>query len=220
MSSETKIDSSFPKGQFLIKGFCKPFSIDRNIHGGGILFYVREDILVKLLSVEPLPTECLLRNLRKRKWLVCCSYNPQKDNISNHLQLIRKKLDLYSSNYESIFLVGDFNSEVNYKCMNDFCESYNLSSLIRESTCCKSRSFLTSSPKSFQNSSVVETALSDFHRMIVTVMKTSFQRLPPKIRKYSDYSNYDNNMFRIPLFNELSKLNIEATFKRPLSLSV
>ena len=70
--------------------------------------------------------------------------------------------------------------------------------------------FLTSSPKSFQNSSVVETGLSDFHRMIVTVMKTSFQRLPPKIRNYSDYSNYDNNMFRIPLFNELSKLNIEA----------
>ena len=30
------------------------------------------------------------------------------DNISNHLQLIREKLDLYSSNYESIILVGDF----------------------------------------------------------------------------------------------------------------
>ena len=143
MSSETKIHSSFPKGQFLIKGFCKPFSIDRNIHGGGILFYVREDIPVKLLSVQPSPTETFFVeiNLRKRKWLVCCSYNPHKDNISNHLQLIRKKLDLYSSNYESIFLVGDFNSEINYKCMNDFCESYNLSSLIRESTCCKSRSF-------------------------------------------------------------------------------
>ena len=46
--------------------------------------------------------------------------------------------------------------------------------------------------------------------MIVTVMKTSFQRLPPKIRHYRDYSNYDNNMFRVSLFNELSKLNIEA----------
>ena len=143
MISETKIDNSFPKGQFLIKGFREPFRIDRNIHGGGILFYVREDIPVKLLFVEPLPTEYFFVeiNLQKRKWLVCCSYNPHKDNISNHLQLIRKKLDLYSSNYESIFLVGDFNSEINYKCMNDFCESYNLSSLIRESTCCKSRSF-------------------------------------------------------------------------------
>ena len=31
--SETKIDNSFPKGQFLSKGFCEPFRIDKNIHG-------------------------------------------------------------------------------------------------------------------------------------------------------------------------------------------
>ena len=71
--------------------------------------------------------------------------------------------------------------------MNGFWESYNLSSLITESTCYKNPEnpscidlFLTNSPNSFQNSSVVETGLSDFHRMIFTVMKTSFQRLPPK----------------------------------------
>ena len=97
MISETKIDNSFQKGQFLIKDFCESFRIDRNIHGGGILFYVREDIAVKLLSVEHLPTECLFIeiNLRKRKWLVFCSYNPHKDNVSNHLQLIRKKKKIY-----------------------------------------------------------------------------------------------------------------------------
>ena len=47
-----KIDNSFPKGLFLIKGFCEPFRIDRNIHGGGILFYVREDIPVKLFLLN------------------------------------------------------------------------------------------------------------------------------------------------------------------------
>ena len=101
--------------------------------------------------------------------------------------------------------------------MNDFCQSYNLSSLIRESTCYKNPEnpscidlFLTNSPNSFQNSGVVETGLSDFHRMIVTVMKTSFQKLPVKIRHYRDYSNYDNNMFRVSFFNELSKLNTKA----------
>ena len=73
--------------------------------------------------------------------------------------------------------------------MNDFCENYNLSSLIRESTCCKNPEnpscidlSLTNSPNIFQNFSVVETRLPDFHRMIFTVMKTSFHRLPPKIR--------------------------------------
>ena len=156
--------------------------------------------------------------MRKRKWLVCCSYSLHKDNISNHLQLVRKKLVLYSWNYESLTLVGDFNSEINYKSLNDFCESYNLSCLTRESTCYKNPEnpscidlFLVNSPNNFENSSVVETGLSDFHRMIATVMKTSFQRLPPKIRHYRDYSNYDHNIFRVSQFNELSKLNIEAT---------
>ena len=82
MISETKVDNSFLKGQFLIKGFCELFRIDRNIHVGEILFNLRQDIPVKLLSVETLPAACnfVEINFGKRKWLVCCSYNPHKDN--------------------------------------------------------------------------------------------------------------------------------------------
>ena len=29
-------------------------------------------------------------NLRKKKWLLCCSYNPHKSNIANHLKKICK----------------------------------------------------------------------------------------------------------------------------------
>ena len=51
MILETKIDNSFPKSQFLIKGFSDPFCIDQNVHGGDTLLYVREDITTKLLSI-------------------------------------------------------------------------------------------------------------------------------------------------------------------------
>ena len=44
MISETKLDDSFPQGQFLIEGFHSPFRFDRNKIGGGILLYIREDI--------------------------------------------------------------------------------------------------------------------------------------------------------------------------------
>ena len=37
MISETKIDESFPLGQFKVNGFNKPFRLDRNIKGGGIM---------------------------------------------------------------------------------------------------------------------------------------------------------------------------------------
>ena len=99
--------------------------------------------------------------------------------------------------------------------MNAFCERYSLSSLIKEPTCYKNPAnpsyidlILTNLPRSFQNSGVVETGLSDFHRMIVTVLKITFQRLPPRIRNYRDYSNFNNGMFRGCLFNNLSKQDV------------
>ena len=44
--------------------------------------------------------------------------------------------------------------------------------------------------------------------MIVTVLKTTFQRLPPKIRNYRNYSNFDHGMFWTCLFNDLSKEDV------------
>ena len=39
MISETNIGGSFPKSQFLIKGFSDPFRKDRNVHGA-VIFIV------------------------------------------------------------------------------------------------------------------------------------------------------------------------------------
>ena len=47
--TETKIDSSFPEGQFEIDGFTTPYRVDRDCHGGGILLYIRQDIPSKFL---------------------------------------------------------------------------------------------------------------------------------------------------------------------------
>ena len=52
MLSETKLDSSFPEGQFLIPGYCAPYRKDRTCHGGGLMLFVREDIPSKLLLTE------------------------------------------------------------------------------------------------------------------------------------------------------------------------
>ena len=42
--SETKLDDKYPKGQFKIDGYDKPIRLDRNKHGGGILFFIRDDL--------------------------------------------------------------------------------------------------------------------------------------------------------------------------------
>ena len=42
--TETKMDKSFPTQQSLIEGYVSPLRQDRNIEGGGVLIYVREDL--------------------------------------------------------------------------------------------------------------------------------------------------------------------------------
>ena len=94
--SETKIDSSFPTVQFHIDGYTI-HRRDRNENGGGLLLYVREDVPSTLLKtdseIEAFHVEL---NVRKKKWLLCCSYNPNKNSITNHLAEIGKNNDLFS----------------------------------------------------------------------------------------------------------------------------
>ena len=44
MVSETKLDNSFPVGQFLIDGYGPPIRLDRDINGEGLMLFVRDDI--------------------------------------------------------------------------------------------------------------------------------------------------------------------------------
>ena len=124
MISEKKYEN-FLKNQFLIKDFNDPFRIDRNVHRGAILLHVREDIPTKLLLIEPIPSKYFFveLNLRKRKWLIPCSYNPHKNNISRHIETLSKNLDLYSSQYGNNIIIGDFNFEESDQPMNDFCNA-------------------------------------------------------------------------------------------------
>ena len=52
---------------------------------------------------------------------------------------------------------------------------------------------------------MIKTSLSGFHRMVVTVMKTSFYvRLNPRVINYRDYKSFGNKTFREELLHELS----------------
>ena len=70
------------------------------------------------------------KSLYRKKWLLCCSYNPDSNNIKNQLSAIFVNLDIYSSQYESFINLGNFNMEVENRDMEGFCKNYNLKSLI------------------------------------------------------------------------------------------
>ena len=208
--SETKINKSFPTAQFEINGFFPPHRLDRTIHGGGLLLYVRNDITTKPLSLIQDGIECIIIEvtISKKKWLVMGIYNPQKSLSSSFLTTLSKNIDHYLPKYDNLVLLGDFNCEMSELCMEEFCLLYDLKSLIKKPTCFKSDSnpscidlILTNRVNSFQNSLTVETGISDFHHLVVTVLKTKFKKKPPIIKKYREFKNYNS-------FNYLNHVNM------------
>ena len=215
--SETKLDDSFPSAQFMLKNFGILYRLDRNSNGGGLLLYVREDIPSKFLKVKSdcnIESICVEVNLRKRKWFINGSYNPNKSFLSNHLECLNRIIDEYSKLYQNFLFLGDFNASVSEKCLEEFCNLNGLTSLIKKPTCFKNPDkptcidlILTNQPSCFQHNKVFETGLSDFHLLTVTEFKMSFQKLQPKIINYRDYKNFDNEKFRSDIF----KMNLNTT---------
>ena len=66
---------------------------------------------------------------------------------------------------------------------------------------------LTNRPRSFQNSTVIETGLSDHDKLTVTVMKSFFQKQVPKTIYYRDYKKMNHSLFRSDLLRELYSTN-------------
>ena len=114
--------------------------------------------------------------------------------------------------------MGDFNTEVTQESMKAFFDSCEFTkNLIKDATCYKNPEnpscidlILTNNPNSFQNSGVIETGLSDFHNMTVTVMKTTFEKLQPNIIHYKDYRKFSSDKFRENLISRLSTEKIRV----------
>ena len=210
---------SFTTTQFEIAGFSKPYRLDRNRFGGGILVYIREDIpSVELQkhtfkrNVEGLFIEI---NLRKMKLLLFATYHSLHEkygmNDVDYLEEIGLALDAYK-NYDKFLLTEDFNMEDEEPYLRDFLYEHSAKNLVREKACFKNIEnpsciylFITNSHKSFQNTTVLSSGLSDCHKMIVTVMKSTFPRNEPKIVYYRDHKSSIERKFRNDLKNELQR---------------
>ena len=64
---------------------------------------------------------------------------------------------------------------------------------------------LTNEPRSFQTTCVIETGLSDFHLMTLTVMRKSFKKLKARVINYRSYKHFSNEVFRENLLGKLSQ---------------
>ena len=84
--------------------------------------------------------------LHKEKWLSNSSYNPHKNSTENHLKIISRTLDTFTTKYKNILLPGNFNACADDETMKNFRSSYGLHSLKKQPTCYKNPLLLTVTP--------------------------------------------------------------------------
>ena len=110
--------------------------------------------------------------------------------------------------------MGGFNVAFTEANMAAFCNEYKLKALNKEPSCFKNYMspscmdlYLINCPKSFGSTLTIETGLSDFHKLIVTVLKVKHEKVPPKIIQYRDYKNFDSTRFFEKLQARLTHLD-------------
>ena len=131
--TETKIDQTFSSNEFSIDGFSTPFRLDRNI---------RTDIPCKELNKHNSSSNFegifIELNFRNNKWVLFGGYNPNKQLSNSFFSELSKSLDMYIASVDNLLVLGDFNTVITEENMKNFCDSYNLTNLIKEPTCFKS----------------------------------------------------------------------------------
>ena len=98
MFSETKLDETFPNQQFKMNGY-KMLRRGTNKHGGGIIFYINENISCKTVNFEGLPGDfevtLIELSIKNRKWLCIGLYKSPSQNgkyFLENLLLARTKI--------------------------------------------------------------------------------------------------------------------------------
>ena len=192
--AETKLDSSFPDSQFFIAGYRSPYRLDVSNFSGGLLVYVNENIPSQALNKFKLPYDIqaipIEINIRKAKWLIIATYRPDRTNKGFFTDCMKNMLDYYSVSYDNILLMGDMNMLPSDSDLIELMTSHDLYNMIKTPTCFKTSAgrcidlLLTNKKFSFFNTRTFETGFSDFHVMIYTMLKTTYQKVPPKIIIY------------------------------------
>ena len=123
------------------------------------------------------------------------------------------------------YLTGDFSVQQSECVFDSFLYQHDLTNLVKKGTCYKNPGnpscidlHLTNSPLRFQNTSSVFTGLSDFHKLVLTVFKTTFVKSKPKELFYRDYKHCNHECFEKDLkctlstFEKINYQEFQKTF--------
>ena len=188
-------------------------------NGGGLILYVNEDIPGKLINSYNFKEESEIIvfefSISNKKWLLLGSYKPPSQNELSFINEIKLPLNFSSSSYENFLLLGDFNLSTENPNFKNLLNSFDLESLIKIPTYCKSLSsptsidlILTNKKNFFMKSTTFETGMSDFHKLTTTISRNTISKGNAKKIFYRDYKAFDHSTFETRLQSKLKSETI------------
>ena len=124
--------------------------------------------------------------LSKTNWLVIVTYKPPSLSDIVFTSEISNILTFYRSTHDNILLMGDFNMTLSNPKLSELIADHERCSLISEPICFKSinrtciDNFLTNRKTRFMKTLTFETGVSDHHKLIGTMLRSTFTKGKPK----------------------------------------
>ncbi len=145
---ESKLDESFPAGQFQIPGF-KCYRKDVRSNCGGLLSYVGDDLIQpRRDDMEPrghnvrsgrIETMIIEITFRSEKWMYCSLYKQPVVTETDFLEFLEDFVNKIVSKCVNCVLVGDFNIDIlkTNNRLNEVLCLLGLQNIVRTPTCYK-----------------------------------------------------------------------------------
>jgi len=225
--AETKLNDSYPSAQFFMEGYYNPheFRRDRPYNsGGGLLIYIRKGIPCKRLrKFEHPDIEAIIVEIQigSRKWCVISIYRSEDVTPGIFIDKLSKSVDQILDSYENLIILGDINinsfdkSASKFRHLGTFCDTYGMTNLVKEPTCFQSETptsidvILTNKPRSFMHTKSIVNGLSDFHSLIMTMLKAQVSKLDPVQINYRNFKDFDEIAFKLELSQSLNAIDFD-----------
>ena len=182
--------------------------LDITDNKGDLMVFVRSHIPSRLnhfkipSNMQIIPFEI---NLRKEKQLVASIYNAPSQKNKYFLWYLTNLIKFYSTRYEKVIILGDFNIEPENKVKKDFLWEHTFYNMMKQNTCFKGDGgscidlLITNLQVSLIKTNSFETGLSDHHHVILR----KFKKLP-----YFRTARYEAMKPIFPLFNAFQRAGI------------
>ena len=119
--------------------------------------------------------------------------------------------------------MGDFNESETNAALDSFLDEQKCKNIIKNKTCFKLVKgscidlILTNRPSLHQFTNVFETEISDHHRLIYTMLKSTYTKMEPKVLSKRWFKNFSEQFFLQDLKQGLSNIGNFSDFKNTLN---